>query len=457
MFGEAVGRIRFGLLFLYPASLPGISSALDSFPIMPTTTFDRHGLESGAVLKDVPVQYQTWGTLNDAGTNVLVVCHALTGDTDVATWWSDLIGPGRPLDTDCYFVICANAIGSPYGTVSPLTENVEAGAPYRSDFPQATIRDTVRLHHRLLWSLGVRRVAAAIGGSMGGMHVLEWALSGSFVQSIVPIAVGGRHSPWQIGWGEAQRQAIFADPNWKGGNYTDDACPSRGLSVARMMAMVSYRSRPSFESRFGRERQTDGHTGSQTGGQTDGSANASPYQVETYLRYHGKKLDERFDANCYVHLTRQMDTHDVSRDRGAYPDVLASIQQPAFIIGIESDVLYPVEEQRELAEHLPNATLAVIDSPHGHDGFLIEQDDLAELLVPWLQQHASPARAGMSANPATRTKGTTGLRSNGEAGHAGADHHEITPHPASPSASDGTAETPPPKVSAGDVAKSNDM
>jgi homoserine O-acetyltransferase len=452
---------------------------------MPTTTFDRHGLESGAVLKDVPVQYRTWGTLNDAGTNAVVVCHALTGDTDVATWWSDLIGPGRPLDTDRYFVACANAIGSPYGTVSPLTENPETGAPYRSDFPQATVRDTVRLHHRLLWSLGVRRVAAAIGGSMGGMHVLEWALSGSFVQSIVPIAVGGRHSPWQIGWSEAQRQAIFADPNWNGGDYTDDARPSRGLSVARMMAMVSYRSRPSFEQRFGRARQTDALTESVSteSVSTDDAPTASasdafsdaPFQIESYLHYQGEKLDERFDANCYVHLTRQMDSHDVSRGRGSYSDVLASIEQPALVIGITSDVLYPLEEQEELAERLPNATLEVIDSPHGHDGFLIELQDLAERIGPWLQQHASPAHAATTANEASVKPGISaqGVPNNGaaddgaagtgaaesttneEAGRVGAGRHEITPHSTSHSASDGTAETPPPEVSAGDLAEAN--
>ncbi len=428
---------------------------------MPTTTFDRHGLESGAVLKDVPVQYQTWGTLNDAGTNAIVVCHALTGGTDIATWWSDLIGPGRPLDTDRYFIVCANAIGSPYGTVSPLTENLETGAPYRSDFPQATIRDTVRLHHRLLWSLGVRRVTAAIGGSMGGMHVLEWALSGSFVQSIVPIAVGGRHSPWQIGWSEAQRQAIFADPNWNGGDYTDTARPSRGLFVARMMAMVSYRSRPSFEQRFGRARQADASTGdSPNDSSRDAPPHDAPFQVESYLHYQGEKLDERFDANCYVHLTRQMDSHDVSRGRGAYPDVLASIQQPALVIGIESDVLYPLEEQEELAEHLPNATLEVINSPHGHDGFLIELDDLAECIGPWLQQYASPAHAGLSANGlsdslSVSANGTAGSPTNGQAGRVDASRHEIIAHPSSHSGSDGTAEMLPPEVSAGDMAETD--
>lgn len=389
---------------------------------MPTKTFDRHGLESGAVLTGVPVHYKSWGTLNDAGTNALVVCHALTGDADVSSWWGDLIGPGRPLDTDRYFIVCANAIGSPYGTVSPLTVNPETGSPYGSTFPQATIRDTVRLHHRLMRSLGIRRVAAAIGGSMGGMHVLEWAFSGSFVQSIVPVSVGGRHSPWQIGWSESQRQAIFADPNWNDGNYSDDARPKTGLSVARMMAMVSYRSRPSFEQRFGRERQS--------GDAVEQEGDPGPFQVESYLRYQGEKLDDRFDANCYVHLTRQMDTHDVARGRRDYEEVLASIDVPALVVGISSDVLYPLEEQEELAAHLPQAELKVIESPHGHDAFLIEQDDLAAYLTPWLEQHAAPASTG----PAPRSE-------------AFATDRERFP---AASMSDGTAETPPPDVSPGD-------
>lgn len=407
---------------------------------MPTKNFDRHGLESGAVLTDVPVQYQTWGTLNDAATNALVVCHALTGDADVSSWWGDLIGPGRPLDTDRYFVVCANAIGSPYGTVSPLTIDPETGSPYGSTFPQATVRDTVRLHHRLLRSLGVRRVAAAIGGSMGGMHVLEWAFSGSFVQSIVPIAVGGRHSPWQIGWSESQRQAIFADPNWNGGDYSEDARPKTGLSVARMMAMVSYRSRASFEQRFGRKRQSDAAT-SQPEKQPEGQGDApGPFQVESYLRYQGQSLDDRFDANCYVHLTRQMDSHDISRGRRDYEKELASIDVPALVVGISSDVLYPLEEQEELAEHLPNAKLKVIESPHGHDAFLIEQDDLAGYLAPWLEQYAAPVSTGSAARSELRGPGAsdTGDRQNGRF-----DQNVFS----SAFTSNGTAEAPPPEVS----------
>jgi homoserine O-acetyltransferase len=336
---------------------------------VPTFTF-----EDGTTLRDVPVAYQTWGTLNAGGDNAVLVCHALTGHTDVADWWEGLLGPGRALDPTEDFVVSLNVPGSPYGSVSPLTEHPETGMRYGTDFPPVTTRDTVRLHRRALEQLGVQRAACAIGGSMGGMHVLEWAFETTddgapFVQSLVPIAVGGRHTAWQIGWSETQRQAIYADPKWRGGDYPLDDPPTSGLSTARMMAMVSYRSHDSLEGRFGRdvmEQQDD-----------------RPYAVESYLRHQGGKLVDRFDAHCYVELTKQMDTHDVSRDRGAYETVLASIQQPTLVVGIDSDVLYPLSEQRELVEHLPHAAFDRLSSPHGHDAFLIELDELSDMVAGW--------------------------------------------------------------------------
>jgi len=331
-------------------------------------------LESGTTLRDVPVAYRTWGTLNAAGTNAVLVCHALTGDTAVDEWWAGLLGPGRALDPAKDFVVCLNVPGSPYGSVSPVTTNPDTGEPYGPDFPAFTIRDTVRLHRRALERLGVRKLACVVGGSMGGMHVLEWAFERTedgapFVRSLVPIAVGGRHTAWQIGWSEAQRQAIYGDPKWRGGQYPPDDPPSSGLATARMMAMVSYRSQPSFEGRFGRDVMTE---------QDD-----APYAVESYLRHQGDKLVDRFDANCYVALTRQMDTHNVARERGEYETVLGSIEQPSLVVGIDSDVLYPLSEQEELAEHLPRATLEVLEAPHGHDSFLLEVEALNGLIGTW--------------------------------------------------------------------------
>jgi homoserine O-acetyltransferase len=345
-----------------------------------TLTLPQFTLEDGTTLRDVPVAYQTWGTLNEPADNAVLVCHALTGDTAIDEWWDGLLGPGRALDPTEDFVVCLNVPGSPYGSVSPVTTDPATGDSYGPNFPAFTIRDTVGLHRRALERLGVRQAACAIGGSMGGMHVLEWAFETTddgapFVRSLVPIAVGGRHTAWQIGWSEAQRQAIYGDPKWRDGQYPPDDPPTRGLATARMMAMVSYRSQQSFEGRFGREVMSE----------KDGS----PYAVESYLRHHGDKLIDRFDANCYVALTQQMDTHDVARGRGEYEAVLESIEQPSLVVGIDSDVLYPLPEQRELENRLPRATLEILPAPHGHDSFLLELDSISEIVGTWRAESGS--------------------------------------------------------------------
>jgi homoserine O-acetyltransferase/O-succinyltransferase len=332
--------------------------------------FARFTLEDGTTLEHVPVAYRTWGRLAPGADNTVVVCHALTGNCDAEAWWGELFGPGKAFDTERDFIVCANVLGSPYGSASPITSNPATGMPYGADFPVPTIRDTVALHRLLLERLGVRGVRFAIGGSMGGMQALEWAFHRDFVRGIVPIGVGGRHSAWCIAWSEAQRQAIFADPAWRAGRYDAGNGPAKGLAAARMMAMISYRSFASFAPRFGRERVADDR------GETR-------FSVETYLEHQGDKLVRRFDANCYVRLTQSMDTHDVARDRGAYFEVLAGITQPALVIGIDTDILYPVDEQRELARHMPNARLAVLASQHGHDAFLIERDAVSRIVAQW--------------------------------------------------------------------------
>lgn len=333
-------------------------------------TFASFALESGEVLSQVPVVYRTWGRLNERGDNAILVCHALTGDTDVEAWWAGLLGPGRALDTDRYFVVCANVIGSPYGTVSPVTIDPETGRPYGGHFPVPTVRDTVALHRALLDRIGVRQLSLVIGGSLGGMQTLEWAMAGDFVRAIAPVSVGGRHSAWCIAWSEAQRQAIYRDPRWNDGHYAPGSAPDDGLAVARVIAMISYRSFGSFQSRFGR--------------QTADGATPHAFEMESYLHHQGDKLVGRFDATCYVRLTQKMDTHDVSRDRGEYLDVLRRIEQPALVIGVSTDLLYPLAEQRELAEALPRGRLAVIEAPDGHDGFLIEHETVNTLVSEWL-------------------------------------------------------------------------
>lgn len=337
------------------------------------TTVDEFQFEDGSAFGAVPVAYQTWGRLNAAGDNCVLVCHALTGNTDVADWWLELFGPGRALDTDRDFVVCANIIGSPYGTFSPVTRDSRSEKAFGANFPVPTIRDTVNLHRLLLEQLDVRRIRMCIGGSMGGMHALEWAFHSDFVDAIVPIACGGRHSAWCIAWSEAQRQAIFCDPHWNGGNYSEIAGPDLGLAIARMIAMTTYRSFDSFGARFGREVSED--------------SSDPQFAMRGYLHYQGAKLVDRFDANCYVCLTESMDTHDVSRGRGEYFSVLSQIKQPALVVGIDSDMLYPLSEQRELVSAMKNAELQVLEAPHGHDSFLIERTRLNEIIVDWRRRN----------------------------------------------------------------------
>ena len=340
---------------------------MSSAPIV--TSVDEFTFEDGRTFGSVPVAYQSWDTLNEAGDNCVLVCHALTGNTDVPSWWDELVGPGAALDPERDYVVCANVLGSPYGTFSPVTRDSRSGAPFGAGFPVPTIRDTVRLHRLLLEQVGVSKIRFCIGGSMGGMQVLEWAFHEDFVGALVPIAVGGRHSAWCIAWSEAQRQAIYGDPHWNAGRYAEAARPDFGLAIARMIAMCTYRSFESFNERFGRAVRSE--------------ASGDHYAVEGYLHYQGAKLVDRFDANCYVRLTQSMDSHDVSRSRGDYFEVLQGITQPCLAVGITSDVLYPLDEQRELAEFMPNAELAVLDAPYGHDSFLIERRRLNEIVVDW--------------------------------------------------------------------------
>jgi homoserine O-acetyltransferase/O-succinyltransferase len=302
-------------------------------------------LESGGVLEPVQVAYRTWGRLDASGSNAVLVCHGLTGSADADRWWEPLIGPGRALDPDRDFIVCSNVLGGCYGTTGP--------ASHDDPFPEITVRDTVAVQRALVRHLGVRRLRTAIGGSFGGMQVLEWAVEAPTVlESIVPIATSGRHSPWTIAWSEAQRQAIALDP-------------VRGLAVARMIAMSTYRSHAGYAERFGREH--------------DGES----FSIERWVRRHGERLVDRFDAATYVTLTRAMDSHDLARGRGDYESVLASIRQPALIVAIDSDVLYPPTEQEELASLIPNATLLTLPSIHGHDGFLIDAAGINDLVLDW--------------------------------------------------------------------------
>ncbi|TEA14648.1 Homoserine O-acetyltransferase [Colletotrichum sidae] len=420
------------------------------FAIIPSFT-----LESGVTLQNVPVAYTTRGKLSPNGDNAMVICHALTGSADVSDWWGPLLGgPGRAFDTSRFFIVCMNSLGSPYGTASPVT--AKDGDPskgrYGPEFPLTTIRDDVHLHKLLLDELGVKQIAAVVGGSLGGMFVLEWAYLGKdYIRCVVPIATSSRHSAWGISWGEAQRQSIYADPKYDDGYYAFDDPPSTGLGAARMSALLTYRSRNSFESRFGRNipdpsrRQTirekprpatpseahfhihnDGHNvkrvtlsrqNSQGGivetpvnGATADAVTESPdpqfhgpqtesltggdklptstyFSAQSYLRYQGQKFVKRFDSNCYIAMTRKLDTHDVSRGRAAsIAEALGLIEQPMLVLGIESDGLFTFAEQEEIAQHVTNARLERIDSPEGHDAFLLQFEQVNHYVLDFLKQ-----------------------------------------------------------------------
>lgn len=341
--------------------------------ISPETRFLRlpgsFVLESGERLRGVEIAYRTWGALSPARDNAVVVCHALTGSADVDRWWGGLLGGGRALDPEVDFVVAANLLGSCYGTTGPLSPRAGAGArrpgeaPWAGDFPAITVRDQVRLQQKLLDALAVERVRLVVGGSLGGMQALEWAvLDRGRVESLAVISAPARHSPWGIALSELARRALLLDPRFRGGHYPADDPPVAGLALARAIAMTSYRSHPGFEQRFGRDRR-------------EGS-----FEVARYLEHQGRKLVERFDANSYLALLGAMDSHDLARDRGSLETVLRGLDLPVLVVGSSTDVLYPVAEQLELATLLPAAEYVELATAHGHDAFLIEQEAVGRIL-----------------------------------------------------------------------------
>ncbi len=351
-------------------------------------------LESGAHLAPIEVAYETWGHLNATGDNAILVCHALTGDSHAAGryspdddhlgWWDPLIGPNRAFDTNRYFVVCANVLGGCQGTTGPASINPGTGRPYGSVFPQVTVRDIVRLQYSLLCALGVRRLAAVAGGSLGGMQVLEWLVTyPGFVAKAIPIGSSLAHTSQGIAYNLVGRQAIMLDPDWQGGDYYGtDRSPGRGLSIARMVGMITYQSEESMRRKFARDR-------------VDPSPDSyydpdSLFQVESYLHYQGASLVKRFDANSYLLLSRAMDLHDIGRSRGGVDEALSRISPTTdtLLIGINSDILFPTHHQRETAGRLTasghNATYTEIDSPWGHDAFLIEYNQLASAIANFI-------------------------------------------------------------------------
>jgi homoserine O-acetyltransferase len=324
-----------------------------------TFSVNNFVLESGVCLPKAEVRFATFGKLNATKDNIIVVCHALTGNARLDEWWAPLLGPGKSFDTDKYFVVCANTIGSCYGSTGPRSINPETGKPYGIDFPKVSIRDSVVLHMRMVKeALGANGVQCVVGGSMGGMQTLEWAIQGGrFVKGAIVIGCGPSHSAWQIGISECQRQAIYADQAWKEGRHFE---ANSGLSVARQMAMISYRTAIGYQSKFGRETSEKNHN----------------FQVANYLEYQGRKFQDRFDPVSYVRMTEKMDTHDVGRGRGGVEAALSQITAKTLVLAMTSDILYPPADSMKLQQMIPDSSYTWVETSQGHDGFLLEYDQV---------------------------------------------------------------------------------
>ncbi|HHY59583.1 MAG TPA: homoserine O-acetyltransferase [Clostridia bacterium] len=350
-------------------------------------------LESGKTLPEITIAYETYGTLNAAGDNAILVCHALTGDAHAAGrhtpqdrlpgWWDPLIGPGKALDTDKYFVVCSNVLGGCSGTTGPSSINPATGKPYGMDFPVITIRDMVRVQKTLLDYLGVKKLVTVVGGSMGGMQVLEWAVHYSdMLRSAIPIATAGRLAAQTIAYNQTQREAIFLDPHWNGGNYYDGEPPRRGLALARMIGTITYKSLPAWENKFARA-----FSGFRPG---DYYEFQQRFEVENYLLYQGEKLVKRFDANTYLYLTKAMDLHDIGYPFNSYEEAFRRIKVPVLSIGVSSDFLYPTYQQKEIVSMIiktgGQAYYEEIHSPYGHDGFLIEFEQQNRIISRFLKE-----------------------------------------------------------------------
>lgn len=325
-------------------------------------------LECGRSLPELRLAYKTHGQLNEDGSNVIWICHALTANADPVDWWPGMVGAGRVFDPARYFIVCANIIGSCYGSTFAADTDPATGQPYGAAFPLIAVRDQVRAMSALADSLGVSEIYLGIGASLGGQQLLEWAaLEPNRFRRICPIATNARHSPWGIAFNEAQRMAILADPT-----LYDTANPEagwQGMAAARAVAMLSYRNYATYQAT-----------------QLDDKPLLENFKAASYQRYQGEKLCKRFHPWAYLSLSRMMDSHDIGRDRGGEKAALTGISAAAMVIGIESDLLFPLQEQRFLAQHIPHGFLKIVNSKYGHDGFLIEYDILTDMVREFLEE-----------------------------------------------------------------------
>ena len=356
-------------------------------------------LSSGQALAGLDIAYETYGTLNADGSNAILVCHALTMDQYVAGhnprtgkpgWWPRLVGPGLPIDPARHFIVCSNVLGGCSGSTGPASIDPATGKRFGMAFPVITIRDMVNAQGRLLDHLGVGVLAAVVGGSMGGMQALDWAVAHpDRVRSVVAIATAARHSAQNIAFHEVGRQAIMADPNWQGGDYAENAPPAAGLAVARMAAHITYLSEEGLTAKFGRRLQDREVSASNKGG----FGFDAEFQVESYLRYQGLAFVDRFDANSYLYITRALDYFDLAAPHdGVLAKAFAGTKTRFAVVSFTSDWLYPTAESRRIVRALNAAGAAVsfveLESPFGHDAFLLEAPEMVRVVDGFLRAGA---------------------------------------------------------------------
>lgn len=329
---------------------------------------DPFKLESGEVLPRFQLQYRTLGKVNADKDNIVWVCHALTANAEVDDWWEGLVGKGRLYDPEKHFIICANLLGSCYGSTGPLDTNPDTQDLYLLDFPQFTTRDMVFALDELRKELGFNKIHTVIGGSMGGMQAMEWAIIQPEVfENLILLATNARHSPWGIAFNEAQRMAIESDPTWK--DHSPEA-GKKGMAAARSMALLSYRN---YEAYWNTQNETD-------------IEKKDHYRAASYQRYQGEKIIQRFNCQSYYFLSKAMDSHHVGRGRGGVEKAFENIKANTLVIGISSDQLFPVSEQKFIAENIDGAFYHEIDSFYGHDGFLIETVEIHDLILDFFKQ-----------------------------------------------------------------------
>ncbi|MBI5573326.1 MAG: homoserine O-acetyltransferase [Elusimicrobia bacterium] len=351
--------------------------------------FDELVLDSKEHLKQVTIAYEIYGQLNEKKSNAILIEHALTGDAhaagfhkdeDKSGWWDTMIGPGKAFDTKKYFVICSNVIGGCKGSTGPSSVNPKTGKPYGLDFPIITVADMVRAQKKLIDYLGIKKLLTVVGGSMGGMQVLQWLVSyPESVKSLIPIATTVKHSPQQIAFSEVGRQAVMSDPDWRDGNYYGVSFPTRGLSVARMIGHITYMSDVSMAEKFGRR-----------------SKEKKPifkfepsFEVEGYLKYRGDSFVKRFDANSYLYITKALDLFDLVGEKKLH-QVFNGLKAKLLILSFKSDWLYPSYQSKEIVKACKlagaDATYCEIDSTYGHDAFLLEVDEETHLIKHFLER-----------------------------------------------------------------------